>query len=135
MVGTWNWLFYIHPDSLVETNPLVRAAFAMRPVWKPGTWVYLGSFNADTGTMSCLNPQVNFKDMDRTKLTETGQELQEFARTGHETWIDQSGVDLLKSNEGSRQWLVEHTRPGFKRDFSVNKQRLSFDRLFYRPLH
>jgi hypothetical protein len=127
LLGAWNYLFYIHPDSLVQANPLVVAGQTMRAVWKPGTWVYLGSFNADNWTVFCFDPQVNFKNLDRRTLA---AEIEEFARAGRETWIDQSGIDLLSSDPAGRQWLAEHTRPGFRRTFPDPKHRISFDRLF-----
>lgn len=130
LLGAWNYLFYIHPNSLVETNTLARAGLAMQSIWKPGTWVYQGSFNADNWVVFCFNPQVMFKGVDRTKLIETTMELKSFEETGHETWIDQSGIDLLASNHVGAQWLTEHTRPGFKREFHDQKHRLRFDRLF-----
>jgi hypothetical protein len=129
-LGGWNYLFYIHPNSLVETNPVVRAALAMQSIWKPGTWVYQGSFNPDNWTVFCFNPQVMFKGVDRGKLSEIAIELKSFEEAGHETWIDQSGIDLLGSDPVGIQWLTEHTRPGFKREFYDRKHRLSFDRLF-----
>jgi hypothetical protein len=130
LLGTWNYLFYIHPDSLVETNTLVRAALAMRPVWKAGTWVYLGSWNADDWTIFCFNPQVNFKSLERTRLAETTRELQSFAAEGRETWIDRSGIELLDSERGGRQWLCEHSKSGYRYEFSDSKYRVRFERLF-----
>jgi len=130
LLGVWNYLFYIHPRSLVETNPVLRAALAMRPAWKPGTWVYQGSFNADNWIVFAFNPQVMFKGLNREKLIETTRELKSFAETGHQTWLDQSGIDLLESDQVGSQWLTEHTRPGFKREFYDGKSRLSFVRLF-----
>jgi hypothetical protein len=129
-LGAWNYLFYIHPNSLVETNTVVRAALAMHPVWKQGTWVYQGSFNPDNWTVFCFNPQVMFKGLDRAKLMETTGELKSFEQAGHESWIDQSGIELLSSDAATSQWLRAHTRPGYKREFSDSKHRVVFDRLF-----
>lgn len=130
LLGAWNYLFYIRPHSLTENNTVLRAALALQRVWKPGTWVYQGSFNADNWTVFCFNPQVMFKGLERAGLNETSMELKSFAEAGHETWIDQSGVDLLQSDHVGRQWLANHTRPGFGRDFSDSKHRVSFERLF-----
>jgi hypothetical protein len=130
LLGAWNYLFYIHPNSLVDTNAVVRAAVAMHSIWKPGTWVYQGSFNADNWTVFAFNPRVMFKDIDRTKLTQTAAELRGFEESGRETWIDQSGMDLLASDRAGSEWLGGHTRPGFKRAFSDGKHRVGFDRLF-----
>jgi len=129
-LGIWNYLFYIHPHSLTETNPALRAALAMRAVWKPGTWVYLGSLNTDNWTVFCFNPQVNFKGLDRARLAESTAEMKSFAKSGHETWIDRSGLDQLESDQAGRQWLAEHTRPSFSRDLSDSTHRISFARVF-----
>jgi hypothetical protein len=114
----------------VETNTVVRAALAMHRSWKDGTWVYQGTFNTDNWTVFCFNPQVMFKGLDVAKLMETTKELKGFEEAGHEAWIDQSGIDLLASDPAGTQWLSEHTRPGFKREFSDSKHRVGFDRLF-----
>jgi hypothetical protein len=130
LLGGWNYLFYIHPNSLIETNAVVRAAVAMQPLWKPGTRIYQGSFNTDNWIVFCFNPQVMFQNVDLAKLAETTVDLKGFEEAGHEVWLDQSGIDLLASDPGGNRWLTEHTRPGFKRDFSDGKHRVSFDRLF-----
>jgi hypothetical protein len=129
-LGAWNYLFYIRPHALGESNTILRAALAMRPVWKPGTWVYQGAFNADNWTVFCFNPQVMFKGLEPAALNKTALELSSFAQAGHDTWIDRSGIDLLQSDQVGRQWLANHTRPGFKRDFSDCKHRIGFERLF-----
>jgi hypothetical protein len=130
LLGAWNFLFYVYPNSLVETNAITRAAVTMRPLWKPGTWVYQGSFNPDNWVVFCFNPQVLFRSVDRGKLAETALDLKAFEEAGREAWIDQSGIDLLESDHAGAEWLAAHTRPGFKRDFSDGKHRVSFDRLF-----
>jgi len=130
VLGVWNFLFYIQPNSLVENNTVVRAAVAMQSSWKPGTWVYEGSLNTDNWTVFCFNPQVMFRNVDRTKLAETSMDLKAFGDAGHEAWIDQSGIDLLSSDPGGSEWLAGHTRPGFARDFSDRKHRVRFERLF-----
>jgi hypothetical protein len=56
--------------------------------------------------------------------------LKSSEEAGHETWIDQSGMDLLASDPAGLQWLTEHTRPGFRREFHDRKHRVGFDRLF-----
>ena len=130
ILGAWNFLFYIYPHSLVETNTVLRGALAMRSLWKPGTWLYLGSFNADEWTILCFNPGVTFEELDRTKLEQVASELKSREDTGHETWIDAAGIDSLESDSAGREWLSAHTRPGFAHDFSDRKHQVRFLRLF-----
>jgi hypothetical protein len=130
LLAAWNYLFYIHPRSRAESNTMLRAGIEMQTIWKPGTWVYQGSFNADNWTVFCFNPQVMFKDLDRAALAQTAMEVKGFEEAGHESWIDQSGLELLQSDDAGRQWLAAHTRPGFSRDLSDSKHRITFTRLF-----
>jgi hypothetical protein len=130
LLGAWNYLFYIHPHSLSESNTVLRAASAMKAEWKPGAWVYMGSFNADNWTLLCFNPQVMYKNLDATRLADVTAEMRTMRDEGHDTWIDRSAIDLLESGSGGKQWLTEHTRPGFDRDFSDAKHRVEFVRVF-----
>jgi hypothetical protein len=130
LLGAWNFLFYIYPHSMAEANPVLRAALAVRPVWKPGTWVYVGSFNADNWTVFCFNPQVTFKGIGRMSAAEIGDEVKNFEKAGHEAWIDRSGLDLLQAGGGEKEWLTSHTRPQFKLEFSDSKHKIAFARLF-----
>ena len=129
-LGIWNYLFYIHPNSLVENNPVLRAALAMRPEWKPGTWVYVGSLNTDDWTVFCFNPQVNFKDVDLSHLPEMTGEMAAFEKAGHQVWIDQSARDVLQSSEAGRMWLSAHTRPGWMKGLGDSKHKITFTRIF-----
>ena len=130
LFGAWNVLFYIHPHSLAETNTVLRGALAMQSIWKPGTWVYVGSFNADDWTVFCFNPQVMFKGLDRARLAEAAVELKSMENSGHETWIDHSAIESLRSDHVGERWLTDHTRAGFARDFSDSKHGVRFLRLF-----
>ena len=130
LLGVWNYLFYIHPNSLTENNALARAAVTMRSLWMPGTWVYEASLTPDNWVVFCFNPQVSFRNVDPAILTETTNDLKGFQEAGREAWIDQSGIDLLTADRAGNEWLKEHTRPEFQRDFSDGKHRVRFDRLF-----
>ena len=130
LLGAWNYAFFIQPHSELERNAAARSGLAMRSLWKRGTWLYMGSFDPDNWMVLCFNPQVSFKTLDRSKLADTSAELQSLNRAGAEPWIDQSGIDLLQSDPAGKQWLAEHTRTGFKHDYSDPTHRICFDRLF-----
>lgn len=122
----WNFLFFVHPHSRVESNLPLQFALSMRKDWPKGSIIYLGSFHADAWLMWYLHPQTIWKVVGAGDLRGLENELRAVYAQGGKAWADTSLVTTLAAEPAGRNWLAAHTLTGAERA----QGRIQFVQLF-----
>ena len=122
----WNFLFFVHPHSRVESNLPLWFALGMRRDWPKGSIIYLGSFHADAWLMWYFHPQTIWKVVTAGDLGGLENELRAVYEGRGKAWADGSLVTALSANEAGRAWLAAHTQTGAER----TQGRIRFVQLF-----
>ena len=84
----WNFFQYIYPNTRIENNPPLAAAFEWHKRWPPGTGVIYSKFVPDLWTISYFNPQVSWMAVQSPDPAGVAARAADFARDGGKVYLD-----------------------------------------------
>jgi len=115
LVGLYNFLFYIQPNSQIRENTSLAVALRANNLWSEKTVVFyvpvssFDSFDSKDRLVRYFNLPVAWKPFDSIKLKEFEAEARKIHGDGGNIWLSAAAVKKLSAMPGAAQWLTENS--------------------------
>lgn len=115
LIGLYNFLFYIQPNSQIRENTSLAVALRANNLWSEKTVVFyvpvnsFDSFDSKDRIVKYFNLPVAWKPLDSIKLKEFEEEVRKIHGDGGNAWLSAAAMKQMAATSDAAQWLNENS--------------------------
>jgi hypothetical protein len=117
LIGLYNFLFYVYPNSQIRENTALAVALKANSLWTEKTVVFYvttdayDSFDSKDRLTKYFNPTVAWKPLDSIKLKAFEEEVRKIHDAGGNAWLTSAAIRRITAMPEMARWLTENLSP------------------------